>query len=76
MSAMVHHTHTLARPPVVVQGKAWVACTGVGTRHVGTQLLAVAIATFIYVWGWEGWKVEWSAFSHEIKSSKHTEPAV
>lgn len=55
---------TLAWSSVVIKGKAWVAGTGVGTGHVGTQLLAVAVATFIYVYRWERQKVEWSAFSH------------
>lgn len=41
---------TLARPSVLVEGKTGVACTGVGPRHVGAQLLAIAIATLINVW--------------------------
>lgn len=55
---------TLAWSSILIKGKAWVACTGVGTGHIGTQLLAVAVATFIYIYRWERWKVEWSAFSH------------
>lgn len=44
---------------------------------VGALMLwAGAVATFIDVCGWEGWKVQWSACSHEIQSSKHTEPTV
>lgn len=76
ISATVYHTRTLARSPIVVEGEAWVARAGVGTGHVGTQLLAVAVATFVYVCAWEGWKVKQSAFSHEVQSSKHAEPAV
>lgn len=41
--------HILARPSVLVEGKTRVACTGIGSRNIRTQLLAVAIATFINV---------------------------
>lgn len=53
---------TLAWSSVIIEGKAWVARAGVGTGHIGTELLAIAIATFIYVYKWK--KLEWSAFSH------------
>lgn len=41
--------HILARPSILVEGKTRVACTGIGSRNIRTQLLAVAIATFINV---------------------------
>lgn len=41
---------TLARPSILVEGKTRVACTGIGARNIRTQLLAIAIATFINVW--------------------------
>lgn len=43
-------SHTLARPSILVEGKAGVACAGIGSRNIRAQLLAVAIATFINVW--------------------------
>lgn len=72
---------TLAWSSVIIEGKAWVARAGVGTGHIGTELLAVAIATFIYVYKWEREKVEWSAFScadtkhqaHRINSTSNRE---
>lgn len=41
--------HILARPPILVESKTRVACTGIGSRNICTQLLAVAIAAFINV---------------------------
>lgn len=43
-------SHTLARPSVLVERKTRVARTGIGSRNIRAQLLAVAIATFINVW--------------------------
>lgn len=60
---------TLARSSIIVKGKAWVARTGVGTRHIGTQLLAVAVTALIYIYEWERRKAEWSAFPHA--NTKH-----
>ena len=41
---------TLAGPAVWVEDEAGVTGAGVRARHVGTQLLAVTIATFINIW--------------------------
>lgn len=41
--------HILARPSILIEGKTGVAGAGIGSRNVRTQLLAVAIATFINV---------------------------
>lgn len=40
---------TLTRPPVIIEGEPRVAGTGIGPRDICTQLLAVAVATFIDV---------------------------
>lgn len=63
---------TLARSSIIVKGKAWVARTGIGTRHVGTQLLAVAVAALIYIYEWEREKAEWLVFLHA--NTKHQTP--
>lgn len=41
--------HILARPSIVVEGETRVACTGIGSRNICTELLAVTIATFINI---------------------------
>lgn len=76
ISGLVHPAPTLAGSPIVVEGEAGVAGAGVGAGHVGTQLLAVAVATFVYVCGGKGGKLECSASPHDIQSSQHTEPTV
>lgn len=43
-------SHTLARPSILVEGETRVARTGIRSRNIRTQLLAVAVATFINVW--------------------------
>lgn len=63
---------TLAWSSIIIKGKAWVACAGVGTGHIGTQLLAVAVATFVYIYRWERWKGKWFVFSHaDTKQQTH-----
>lgn len=41
--------HILARPSIIVEGEARVARTGIGSRNICTELLAVTIATFINI---------------------------
>lgn len=47
---VIHTSHTLARSSILIEGETRVARTGIGSRNICTELLAVTIATFVNVW--------------------------